>query len=345
MTEASLAVARERARIRGLENIRWVHGSLLDVASFGVGKFDYITCLGVLHHLPDPDAGIRALESVLAKDGGVAIMLYGAVGRSHIYATQRLLRQLTAGLDSPVEQLAFAKRIIGGLPPSNEFRRREGAEMIRASYLANDTNFWDTLMHAQDRAYTASEVRAYMAAVGLQVQSFVSYNGNASTTSLQYDLDFHLGDTPHLGALSQAAREDAAELLDGSLALHTVYATRNPDSALNPASPYAILTPASDFARKVLAHVAQNAEIVVTLRSGASLPYRPSEAMRAFLAQIDGRRSIAEIGPGPDVDLKIPAALHWVTARTAQGTAFAPLPDRTRLAFPLQHSEPGHLPI
>ena len=354
LSEASLAVARERARIRGLEGIRWVHGSLLDVASFGLGMFDYITCLGVLHHLPDPDAGVRALESVLAEGGGMAVMLYGAVGRSHIYSTQRMLRQLTGGLENPAEQLAFAKKIVGGLPPTNDFRRREGAEVVRSVYLANDTNFWDTLMHAQDRAYTASEVRDYLAAVGLHVQSFVSYGGNAATTALQYDPDFLIGDpsrTAHLKALSRAAREDAAEIIDGSLSLHTVYASRNPHSALDPAAPDAILSTTSDLIRQVIAHLAgPAAEITVVLRNASGFPYRPSPATRAFLARIDGQQSNAAIAaslgvPLETVELAIPAALHWVTARTSQGTAFPPLFDRSRLSFPLLHSEPSTLPL
>ena len=31
--------------------------------------FDLIVCTGVLHHLADPDAGLRALRSVLKPDG------------------------------------------------------------------------------------------------------------------------------------------------------------------------------------------------------------------------------------------------------------------------------------
>ena len=32
-------------------------------------SFDHVVCTGVLHHLPDPDAGLRALHDVLAADG------------------------------------------------------------------------------------------------------------------------------------------------------------------------------------------------------------------------------------------------------------------------------------
>jgi len=89
---ASLEVAQSRAKVRNLTNISWIHGSLLDVASLGLGKFDYITSLGVLHHLPDPIAGLAALESVLADDGAMAIMLYGAIGRMQIYEIRTVRR-------------------------------------------------------------------------------------------------------------------------------------------------------------------------------------------------------------------------------------------------------------
>jgi len=351
LSEASLAVAKARADMRGLRNIRWEHGSLLDVAMRGLGMFDYVTCLGVLHHLPDPVAGLDALESVLAEGGAMAIMLYGAVGRSHIYSTQRLLRQLTAGLDHPADQLEFAKRVVGNLAPTNEFRRREGADVIRSTYLADDTNFWDTLLHSQDRAYTASQVREYVAGAGLHVQGFVSYGGNAATTALQYDLDFHVPDAAHLDALPQAEREDCAEALDGSLSLHTVYVSRNPYAALDPTSPEAILAPMSDLARHVIAHLSKPyADITIALRNGGGFNYRPLTATQAFLASIDGKRSNGEIAaslgiPLQAVELRVPTALHWVTARVAAGTAFEPLPDRNRLTFPLLHSEPSTLPI
>jgi SAM-dependent methyltransferase len=353
LSESSLSVARARAGMRGLGNVRWVQGSLLDLAAAGLGRFDYITCLGVLHHLPDPEAGLKALESVLAENGALALMLYGAVGRSHIYSAQRLLRLATRGLDHAAEQLAFAKKIVAGLPPTNDFRQREGTEMIRSAYLADDTNFWDTLLHAQDRAYTASQTREFLAAAGLHVQGFVSYSGNAAITALQYDLTFHLGEAPHLRALPLAEREDAAEILDGSLALHTVYATRTPQAALDPSAPEAILAPMSESGRKILAHLAaEKAEIALTLRNGSSLVYRPSDHSRRFLAAIDGVRGNAAIAESLGLalaqvehDLRIPAALHWVTARTARGTAFPPLPDRNPLAFPLPHAEPSLLPL
>ena len=66
LSTASRAVAEARARVRGLTNISFHTASLLDAAEYGA--FDYIDCCGVLHHLPDPAEGFRALRAALAPE-------------------------------------------------------------------------------------------------------------------------------------------------------------------------------------------------------------------------------------------------------------------------------------
>ena len=65
LSTASRQICESRAKARGLRNIQFLTGSLLDLPSMPIGEFDYIDCTGVLHHLPDPAAGMRALASVL----------------------------------------------------------------------------------------------------------------------------------------------------------------------------------------------------------------------------------------------------------------------------------------
>lgn len=96
MSAASMAVAQQRAETRGLENISWIRGSLLELADMQVGEFDYINCSGVLHHLADPSAGLEALKSVLKPDGCLGLMVYAQYGRTGIYQMQELMRLINA---------------------------------------------------------------------------------------------------------------------------------------------------------------------------------------------------------------------------------------------------------
>src|SRR5207237_7568409 len=94
ISEKSNEIARRRAEVRKLANITWVHGSVLDLPSLKLGPFDYINCVGVLHHMGDLKAGLQALRSVLKDDGAMSLMLYGKYGRTGVYHLQAPCRRL-----------------------------------------------------------------------------------------------------------------------------------------------------------------------------------------------------------------------------------------------------------
>ena len=93
LSNASMRVAKRRAQNRQLTNIDWYQGSLLDLPQMNLGQFDYINCTGVLHHLADPDAGLRSLRAVLKPDGAMGLMVYGLYGRKSYYHVQELMRR------------------------------------------------------------------------------------------------------------------------------------------------------------------------------------------------------------------------------------------------------------
>ena len=52
-----MKIAKERAKIRQLDNIVWINDWIENIPQLGLGKFDFIECGGALHHLKDPLAG------------------------------------------------------------------------------------------------------------------------------------------------------------------------------------------------------------------------------------------------------------------------------------------------
>jgi SAM-dependent methyltransferase len=122
-SDASLSIARRRAAARDLEQrIRWVNGSLLDAGRLGLGPFDYITCLGVLHHLDDPDAGLRSLTDVLAEGGAMGLMVYGRYGRQARGEAAPLLRRLRV---SAPERISRDNNTADDRPGRRSSRRAE----------------------------------------------------------------------------------------------------------------------------------------------------------------------------------------------------------------------------
>jgi SAM-dependent methyltransferase len=158
LSDASLAIARQRAALRGLEQrVRWIRGSILDAARLELGRFDYVTCLGVLHHLADPDRGLRALAQILTEEGAIALMVYGRYGRLDIYAVQELMQLVNHETPDLRDQLANLKAVLRGLSPAHFLLRGRNREWLGAM-MASEANMVDTFLHVQDRAYTVTEL-------------------------------------------------------------------------------------------------------------------------------------------------------------------------------------------
>lgn len=206
LSEASRAIAEKRAAMRGLDNIDFHTGSLLEVGAMGLGAFDYIDCSGVLHHLPDPDAGLAALAGVLAPDGGMGIMLYGASGRAGVYPMQEMLRMVAPATLPAGERVAVAKRLLAAVPPTNLLLRNPGV-----SPATDDAEWYDLFLHSQDRAYSVTEIGALVAGAGLSLRSFVP--------PACYDPASYCADAGILERLSGASAVERAAFAEGMVSI------------------------------------------------------------------------------------------------------------------------------
>lgn len=217
MSQASMDIAKARSSVRGLDNIRWVQASLLDLASLGLGRFDYINCAGVLHHLKNPEAGLQALCDALALNGVMGLMLYGKYGRTAIYQMQALLQLLAEG-ESAAAKLDLCKKVLSTLPPTNWFMH---SQHWFGDLRSGDAALYDLLLHSQDRAYSIPELYAFMRQAGLVIVTFLGHNACDPRPYLKDDA--LLERVEKLDAQTQYA---IGELLAGTVKGHTFYAAR-----------------------------------------------------------------------------------------------------------------------
>ena len=75
VSETSLRHTRDLQRKYNLDNLELHQLPIESVQELG-RSFDLIVCTGVLHHLPDPEPGLRALREVLNPDGAMRLMVY-----------------------------------------------------------------------------------------------------------------------------------------------------------------------------------------------------------------------------------------------------------------------------
>ena len=80
----------------GLENLE-LHRLPIEELSSLKRNFDLIVSTGVLHLLPDPVAGMKALRGCLRRDGALGVMLYAKYGRMGVEMLQSAFRDLGIG--------------------------------------------------------------------------------------------------------------------------------------------------------------------------------------------------------------------------------------------------------
>ena len=125
-------------------------------------QFDLIVCTGVLHHLADPDAGLRALRSALKTDGALYLMLYAPFGRAGIYMVQDYCRRL--GLGTSEQEIADLMAALKTLPQQHPL-----AAVLRGSRDAGNADaIADTLLNPRDRSYSVPQVFDFLEGNGLR---------------------------------------------------------------------------------------------------------------------------------------------------------------------------------
>ena len=286
-SQAAQDIARARAQARGL-TLDWREMSLLELPGSGLGPFDYIDCCGVLHHLPDPAAGLRALLSVLAPGGGLGLMVYAPHGRTGVYMLQDALGLLAPADAAPSARLDVARRVMRHLPETAWLRaNRYFGDHIEGG----DAGLYDLLLNPRDRAYTVPQLAALLAGEGLRITCWME--------PIRYDPAVLLPDPKlragiaQLGALDQAA---LAEALCGNMSTHVVYCVRAdaapplPDPMRPDAVPIAREMPATELARNL-----RSDGTLPFVFDGLRVPIALPKLAGAILRSIDGERTVAMI--------------------------------------------------
>ena len=180
-------------------------------------SFDKIVCTGVLHHLPEPEVGLRALCSVLKPGGAMNLMVYAAYGRTGIYMLQEYCRRLGIGhSDKEIQDLAVTLTALSHQHPLARILS-ESPDFQTKDALA------DALLNPQDRAYTVPQIFDLLEDCGLTFGRWVRQAPYLPQCG-------SLASTPHarrLEMLPQMEQYAAVELFRGTLLRHNLIVYRD----------------------------------------------------------------------------------------------------------------------
>ena len=216
LSETSLRHTRDLQQKHDIRNLQLHRLAIERIGELGE-TFDQIVCTGVLHHLSDPDAGLRALRDVLARDGAMHVMVYAPYGRAGITMMQDYCRLLGIGVGD--DDLRDLGQTVQALPTDHPI----AGVVKRAKDFARPDALADALLNPQERAYSVPQLYDWLERCGLKFGRWYEQAAYLPQCGA-------IEDAPHgarLAALPAPAQHAAVELLRGTMDRHSFVAYRD----------------------------------------------------------------------------------------------------------------------
>lgn len=228
VSATSVRCTEDLKRKYSLDNLR-VYQLPIERANDLETSFDQIVCTGVLHHLADPDAGLRALRGVLEPSGAIHLMVYAPYGRTGVYMLQEFCRRI--GIhpnDADIRDLVAALQALPqGHPLENLLR--EAPDFRQGASLA------DALLHPHDRAYSVPQLFDFLETGELKFGRWLKQ----APYSPHCGVMAKIPQAHRMAQLPSAEQFAAVELFRGTMVRHSLVAYRNDSSCSSPAVSFA----------------------------------------------------------------------------------------------------------
>lgn len=164
LSRASLAHAQRMASELGVNNVQFRHGDILALDRIA-DRFDLVVSTGVLHHMRDPQAGLRVLTRLVRPGGLLKIGLYSSTARYSVNAARALIAQ--QGLKPVEPDIRALRQMVFEAPADSPLKELEISNDFYSMSMCRDL-----LFHIQEHQYDVPQIEALCKDHGLTFLGF-----------------------------------------------------------------------------------------------------------------------------------------------------------------------------
>ncbi len=163
---SSLAFAKRKMQELNHSNVEFLHGDILNLRNLN-RKFSVIECVGVLHHLKDPEEGLKILLSILEPNGYLKLGLYSEFARKHIVETRQFIKK--KNIESNILNIRRIREIIKNDKKNTSFQK------LNYNYdFYSTSNVRDLIFHVQEHRYTLPQITKLLRKYNLKFLGFTN---------------------------------------------------------------------------------------------------------------------------------------------------------------------------
>lgn len=176
LSRASLAYAMRKTPAAVAADIEYAQADILKLGEIG-RSFDAISSAGVLHHMEDPLAAWRILDSLLRPNGYMHLALYSEIARRHIVSARAHIA--TQGYPSTPEGIRQCRQDIIASP--------DLFPVTRWGDFYSMSDCRDLLFHVQEKRFTIPMLKDAIAQLGLEFVGFVLHPSEAAARRSKFE--------------------------------------------------------------------------------------------------------------------------------------------------------------
>ena len=163
---SSLAFAKRKMQELDQKNIEFLQGDILGLNSLNK-KFNVIECVGVLHHLKNPDEGLRILLNILEPKGYLKLGLYSEYARKHIIELKNFVQKHK--FESNVRDIRNFRELAKNNNNDNSFKK------INFNFdFYSTSSLRDLIFHVQEHRYTIPKIQDLLKKFDLEFLGFTN---------------------------------------------------------------------------------------------------------------------------------------------------------------------------
>ena len=171
LSPKSIEISKERLKHHDIDNFEFHVLSIEDLPKLGL-KFDYINCHEVLYLLPEPNASLEALKSVLKPEGIIRGNFHSSLQRDSFYHAQEMFRMMGLMDENPGEfEIGIVKEIITSLKDKVPLKR----ETWQPKRAENEQYYLANYLLLEDKGFTIPEVFSLFRETELEFISMVNW--------------------------------------------------------------------------------------------------------------------------------------------------------------------------
>lgn len=163
---SSLSFAKRKMQEMNHKSIEFLQGDLLKLNSLNK-KFNIIECVGVLHHLKNPEEGLKVLLDILEPNGYLKLGLYSESARRHIVEIRDFIKK--NNFKSSIRQIRDFREFIK--------KDKENQSFQKLNYnfdFYSTSNVRDLIFHVQEHRYTLPMISKLLNKYNLEFLGFTN---------------------------------------------------------------------------------------------------------------------------------------------------------------------------